>query len=93
MMDGLYAYESSRASTAASLAERCSPNPELTIWTCTLRSDVLFHDGSALDANDVLVTFAVQWDAEHPLHRGRKGTFPTFASWFGGFLNPPAKAP
>jgi ABC-type transport system substrate-binding protein len=90
VMDGLYAYEPSGASVAPSLAERCDPNPELTVWTCTLRAGVTFHDGSTLDGNDVLVSFAAQWDAEHPLHRGREGTFATFASWFGGFLHPPA---
>ena len=73
-----------------SLAERCSPDAGLTVWTCTLRSNVLFADGSRFDANDVVVSFAVQWDADHPLHRGHDGSFETFASWFGGFLDPPA---
>ncbi|MEP6639327.1 MAG: ABC transporter substrate-binding protein [Chloroflexota bacterium] len=90
MMEGLYAYDPSGASTVPALAQRCDPNPELTVWTCKLRKGVTFHDGSVLDANDVVLSFAVQWDAEHPLHRGRDGTFRTFASWFGGFLNAPA---
>ena len=92
VMDGLYAYGPNEATTVPALAKGCEPNPELTVWTCTLRSDVRFHDGSPLEADDVLLTFAAQWDAEHPLHRGRTGTFPTFASWFGGFLHPPASS-
>jgi peptide/nickel transport system substrate-binding protein len=39
----------------------------------------------------VLLSYAVQWDAKHPLHKGRTGTFTVFASLFGGFLNAPAK--
>jgi ABC-type transport system substrate-binding protein len=60
------------------------------VWTCQLRRKVLFDDGSLLDANDVVLSFAVQWDAENPLHRGRTGDFATFAAWFGGFLHPAA---
>ena len=89
LVESLYAYEPTSASTVPSLAERCAPNPELTVWTCTLRPGVLFHDGSRLDANDVVLSYAVQWDADHPRHRGREGAFSQFASWFGGLLNPP----
>jgi peptide/nickel transport system substrate-binding protein len=91
MMDTLYAYAPGGASTVPSLAKRCDPNPDLTVWTCTLRSRVPFQDGSVLDASDVVLSFAVQWDADHPLHRGREGVFGTFAAWFGGFLNPRSK--
>ena len=88
--EGLYAYVPGRASVAPALATACRANPELTTWTCTLRPDVTFHDGSSLDANDVVLSFAVQWDAEHPLHRGRESQFQPFIDAFGGFLNPPA---
>ena len=74
------------------LAEKCEPNAELTTWTCTLRAGVTFHDGATLDANDVVLTYAVQWDAEHPLHKGRDNSFTYFPGLFGGFLNPPAAA-
>ena len=52
-----------------------------------------FHDGAALDANDVVLSYAIRWDAAHPLHHGREGTFQAFADRFGGFLHPPARRP
>ena len=50
---------------------------------------VTFHDGATLDANDVVMSYVVQWDADHPLHKGRDGSFTYFSGLFGGFLNPP----
>ena len=49
-----------------------------------------FHDGADLDANDVVLSYAVQWDTQHPLHKGRTGAFEYFPGLWGGFLNPPA---
>ena len=89
LMEGLYTFTPDGAATAPALATSCDPNAALTVWTCHLREDVLFHDGSVLDANDVVLSFAVQWDAEHPLHRGWDGRFAAFAARFGGFLNAP----
>ena len=72
------------------LAKSCTPNDSLDVWTCKLRADVRFHDGSVLDANDVVLSYAVQWDAAHPRHRGRNGTFQGFVDRFGPLLNLPA---
>jgi ABC-type transport system substrate-binding protein len=88
LSEGLYSASVGGAAVAPALAEGCTPDAELTTWTCILRSDVRFHDGARLDASDVVLSFAVQWDAEHPLHRAREGSFERFASLFGGFLNP-----
>jgi peptide/nickel transport system substrate-binding protein len=90
LAESLYAQGATDASVEPSLAEACEPNKELTIWTCTLRAGVTFHDRSRLDASDVVRSFAVQWDAEHPLHRGRMGVFQAFVDRFRGFLNSPA---
>jgi len=89
MQDSLYRPAIAGTSPEPALAERCEPSEDLATWTCTLRDGVTFHDGAALDANDVVLSFVVQWDATHPLHRGRTGTFPTFALLFGGFLGTP----
>jgi peptide/nickel transport system substrate-binding protein len=93
MTEALYSYEIAGTAAIPALAEVCEPNAELTTWTCTLRAGVTFHDGAALDANDVVLSYASQWDAEHPLHKGRDNSFSYFPGLFGGFLNPPPPAP
>jgi ABC-type transport system substrate-binding protein len=76
------------------LAEKYEPNADLTEWTFNLRPDVKFHDGATLDANDVVATYASQWDAASPNHKGRTTTFEYFTAYFGTFINaPPAAAP
>lgn len=87
--ESLYAFEVGGTATEPALATECTANNDLTVWTCTLREGVTFHDGAELDANDVVLTYAVQWDADHPLHVGRSGAFEYFPGLWGGFLNPP----
>jgi ABC-type transport system substrate-binding protein/ABC-type amino acid transport substrate-binding protein len=90
--ESLLAYEIGGTAVGPSLATSCDPNDDLTEWTCNLREGVKFHDGSTLDAKDVLLSYAVQWDAAHPLHKGRDGSFTYFPSLWGQFLNaPPAE--
>jgi ABC-type transport system substrate-binding protein len=87
--ESLYRHESPEPALAPSLAKTCTPDENLTVWTCTLRDGIRFHDGSALDANDVVLSYVIRWDAAHPLHRGRQGSFQAFIDRFGGFLHPP----
>ncbi len=87
--ESLLAYEIGGVEVIPSLAEEHEPNDDLTEWTFTLRDGVQFHDGSSLDANDVVKSYQVQWDAADPLHTGRVGDFTYFSALFGGFLNPP----
>jgi peptide/nickel transport system substrate-binding protein len=89
--ESLYGYRGDSAHPEPALASSCTPNASLTTWTCVLRDGVRFGDGAPLDAGDVLLSYAAQWDAKHPLHKGRTGTFAVFASLFGGFLNAAAK--
>lgn len=88
--EGLYSYEIGGTAAEPGLAEKCEANADSTVWTCTLREGVKFHNGATLDANDVLVTYAVQWDAAHPLHVGQEGLFEYWSYLFAGYLNPPA---
>ena len=89
MTQGLYGFKTGGTDPEPALATDCKPNAELTVWTCTLRDNVKFDDGSVLDANDVVVTFAAQWDAKNPLHKGHTSVFELWATMFGGFLNAP----
>jgi peptide/nickel transport system substrate-binding protein len=92
VQESLLAFEVGGVNVVPALAETWEANDDLTEWTFHLRQGVTFHDGSSMDANDVIMSYAVQWDAENPLHVGRNGTFTYFSSLFGGFLNaPPAE--
>jgi ABC-type transport system substrate-binding protein len=90
ILEPLLGYEVGGTAVVPGLAESYEASEDLTTWTFHLREGVTFHDGSALDANDVVMTYAVQWDAANPLHVGRQGNFDYVTGFFGGFLNPPA---
>jgi len=89
VMQSLLAYEPGTGKVIASLATDWTANDDLTEWVFTLRDGVKFHNGATLDANDVVLSYGVQWDASHPLHVGRDGSFTYFPGLFGGFLNAP----
>lgn len=87
--ESLLRYEIGTGEAIPSLASEFSANEDLTEWTFVLREGVTFHDGSTLDAADVVTSYVMQWDAESPLHVGREGLFTYFKSYFTEFLNPP----
>jgi ABC-type transport system substrate-binding protein len=89
--EALLAFEVGGTDVIPSLAETWEANEDLTQWTFNLRPGVTFHDGSTLDANDVVLSWTVQWDASHPLHVGRSGDFTYFSALFGGFKNAPTE--
>jgi len=86
VLESLLAFEVGTTTVKPGLATSCDPNEDLTIWTCSLREGVKFHDGSMLDANDVVMSWVVAWDAAHPLHIGNNGTYEYFYMW-GNLLN------
>jgi peptide/nickel transport system substrate-binding protein len=88
----LLAYETGGTAVEPSLAESYEVSTDLTEWTFKLRPGVVFHDGSTLDANDVVTSLGIQWDAANPLHTGNTGAFSYWSGLFGSFLNaPPAQ--
>lgn len=87
ILEPLLAYEVAGTAVIPSLASEYESNEDGTVWTFTLREGVSFHDGSTFDANDVVMSYGVQWDAANPLHVGRDGNFTYFSAYFNGFLN------
>jgi len=88
--ESLYTYKVGGTTPEPALATACTPNTDLTVWTCTLRDGVTFHNGATLDASDVVLSMAAQWDARSPLHVGRTATFGYWPSLIGGdYLNAP----
>ena len=63
--ESLYGYQIGSTAPVPSLATECTASEGLTVWTCTLRDGVTFHDGSTLDASDVITSFAAQIGRAH----------------------------
>ncbi|HJR79444.1 MAG TPA: ABC transporter substrate-binding protein [Anaerolineales bacterium] len=93
VVETLYDYELDSGDTVPELATSCEPNEDTTVWTCTLREGVKFHDGSDFDANDVVASWAAGIDAENPNHVGNTGTFFYYEYLWDSFINPPPAEP
>ena len=69
------------------LATECTGNSDATVWTCQIRSGVKFHDGSSLDANDVVASWAAGIDQSNKNHKGNTGAFEYYSYLFDGLMN------
>ena len=87
LYDTLVTYEQGTTKLVPALADSWSSNDELTEWTFNLRYAPKFTNGSSLDANDVVSSFAAMWDASNPNHKGNSGQFAVFKRFFGNFIN------
>jgi len=86
-MEGLYGFDPNGTDPTPRLATSCDPNEDGSVWTCHLREGVTFQDGATFDAHDVIASFALQWDAANPLHKGSTSQFEYWPGLWGGFLN------
>ena len=68
-------------------AESWEPNEDATVWTCTLREGVKFHDGSTVDANDVVRSWDAGLNAASPYHIGNTGAFEYPSYLFDSLMN------
>ena len=89
--ESLLAYEVGGTAVEPSLAESYEASDDLMTWTFHLRQGVKFHDGSSLDANDVVTSLGLQWDAANPLHKGNTGAFSYWSGLFGDVPERPAR--
>jgi ABC-type transport system substrate-binding protein len=86
VVEGLLGYDL-EGGVVPKLAESCESNEDATVWTCTIRQGVTFHDGSDLDANDVVASWAAGIDASNPLHVGNTGAFEYYGYLWGALMN------
>jgi peptide/nickel transport system substrate-binding protein len=83
--EGLLAYDEDGL-LQPRLASHWDVNADLTVWTFYLRSGVRFHDGSMLDANDVVRSWEAGVNAASPYHRGNSGDF-SYVEYLFGLMN------
>lgn len=83
----LLAYAIDSGEVVPELATSCTTNDDSTVWTCTLREGVTFHDGSTFDANDVIASWAAGIDAANPNHIGNTGSFTYYGYLWDGLMN------
>ena len=88
IFDSLTSFDLAELKLKPALADSWSSNTEFTEWTFLLRYDVSFGNGSLLDANDVVASFAAQADASDPNHRSDVD-YDYFRRYFGSFMNLP----
>ncbi len=89
VVETLLDYALDSGETVPALATSCEGNEDSTVWTCHLREGVLFHDGSKLDANDVVASWAAGIDAANPYHVGNTGTYGYYSYLWDGLMNAP----
>ncbi|MDF1514570.1 MAG: ABC transporter substrate-binding protein [Anaerolineae bacterium] len=87
VLEPLFRYKPESGDVDPILATSCEPNDDLTEFTCAIREGVMFHDGSTLDANDVVVSWAAGIDAANPNHTGNTGVFEYYSYLWDGLMN------
>lgn len=83
LYDTLTSYDFVLDELKSDIAESWQSNSDATEWTFTLRYGVKFTNGSTLDANDVVASFAAIWNSSDASHKGRTGEFTLFKELFG----------
>ena len=86
-VEPLFGYKIDSGDVRPLLATSCEPNADLTVWTCSLREGVKFHDGSDFDANDVVCTWDAGINAASPNHTGNTGVFEYYSYLWDGLMN------
>jgi ABC-type transport system substrate-binding protein len=86
--EGLFKYNYA-GDSVPTLATDCVANEDATVFTCTLREGVKFHDGSLLDANDVVRSWDAGMNAASEYHIGNTGAFEYPSYLFDALMNLP----
>jgi peptide/nickel transport system substrate-binding protein len=91
VMEPLFDYELDSGEVVSRLATGCEANNDSTVWTCSLRQGVVFHDGSTFDANDVVFSWTVGIDASSPYHVGNTGSWEYYSYLWDSLMNLPSE--
>jgi ABC-type transport system substrate-binding protein len=89
ILEPLFVYAKDSGEVESRLAESCTGNDDATVFTCTLRKGVVFHDGSTFDANDVVFSWSVGIDASNPYHVGNTGAWEYYSYLWDSLMNLP----
>jgi peptide/nickel transport system substrate-binding protein len=65
-------------SAAPNLAKSCEPNDDYREWTCTIRDDVKWSDGTPMTSSDIAFTYEFVMEKASPLYRSYFSQDPTF---------------
>jgi peptide/nickel transport system substrate-binding protein len=87
IMEGLYRYQTDSGDVEPVLATGCEANEDATVWTCSLREGVEFHDGSSFDAMDVIASWQAGLDASHSSHVGNTGAWEYYTYLWDNLIN------
>ncbi|MGD2177642.1 MAG: ABC transporter substrate-binding protein [Anaerolineae bacterium] len=67
-LEPLYQYEPGSTKAIPALATECTANEDSTVWTCSLREGVKFHDGTDFNADAVVFNFERWRFTDNPYH-------------------------
>jgi peptide/nickel transport system substrate-binding protein len=84
VLDSLYAFEQGTTNPVPSLAEKCTPNADSSVWDCKLREGVKFHDGTDFNADAVIFNFERWRFTDNPYHFPSQ-VFEYYEAMWGGF--------
>jgi peptide/nickel transport system substrate-binding protein len=68
ILEPLYQYELGSTVPVPALAEECVSNEDTTVWTCSLRQGVKFHDGTDFNADAVVFNYERWRFTDNPYH-------------------------
>ncbi|MBN1660320.1 MAG: transporter substrate-binding domain-containing protein [Anaerolineae bacterium] len=83
-LEPLYQYEPGSTTPIPALATECTPNDDGTEWTCALRENVMFHDGTPFNADAVIFNFDRWRFTDNPYHFESQ-VFEYYEYMWGGF--------